>query len=262
MNIYTISMKSSVARKEFHEQQARKYKVDIQYFDAVDGASLSDESFNALRYTYLRPLSKGEVGCFLSHKALWQKCVSLNEPIIILEDDAILSPNFMSVASQVLSLKDIDRVNLEGYYPQKKTFGNKVIALDGFSLTELYQERAGAAAYALWPSGASKLLKHYEKKATLADVALKKRFLTTYQLEPVVVVQALICDHYEIPHSLTLNHTTLGSAGKHSDYSRKWAIILKCKRILSELKKSVVNLSYLFAKRRAVRVDKDQFIEN
>jgi glycosyl transferase family 25 len=260
MNIYTISMKSSVARKTFHDQQARKYEVNIHYFDAVDGASLPDEKFNALRYTYLRPLSKGEVGCFLSHKALWEKCVELNEPIIILEDDAILSPNFMSAASQVLSQKNIDRVNLEGYYPQKKTFGNRVIPLDGFSLTELYQERAGAAAYALWPSGASKLLEHYKNKATLADVALKKRFLVTYQLEPVVVVQALICDDYDIPHSLTLNHTTLGSAGKHSNYSRKWAIILKCKRIMDELRKSMINLRYIFAKRRVVRVDKEQFL--
>jgi glycosyl transferase family 25 len=259
MNIYTISMRNSSPRKVFHDEQARKFHIDIKYFDAVNGAELSEQEFEALRYTYLRPLSKGEVGCFLSHKALWEKCAALNEAIIILEDDAILSPNFMDAASQVMKLKNIDRVNLEGYYPQKKTFGKHVIPLRNFNLTELYQERAGAAAYVLWPSGAVKLLEHYKNKATLADVALKERFLVTYQLEPVVAVQAMICDHYNIPHSLTLNHTTLDSAGKHSDYSKAKGILLKCRRIANEIKKSLVNLRYIFAKKRTVFVDNQQF---
>lgn len=252
-------MKSSVARKAFHSKQANDFNIDINYFDAVDGTRLSDAQFESLRYTYLRPLSKGEVGCFLSHKALWEICLSINEPIIILEDDAILSSEFMVAVSQLVALSDIDRINLEGYYPQKKTFGNRSISLNGFQLTKLLQERAGAAAYMLWPSGARKLLKHYDNKATLADVALKERFLITYQLEPVVAVQALICDHYGIPHSLTLNETTLDSSGRHNNYNRYKALLLKFKRLLDESKKAVYRLRYIFSTRRIVLVDVTKF---
>ena len=39
-------------------------------------------------------LTKGEVGCFLTHYHLWKKCIQLNEPIIILEDDAVCTPMF------------------------------------------------------------------------------------------------------------------------------------------------------------------------
>jgi hypothetical protein len=36
-----------------------------------------------------RRLTQGEIGCVLSHLELWKKCVELNEPILILEDDVI-----------------------------------------------------------------------------------------------------------------------------------------------------------------------------
>ena len=39
-------------------------------------------------------LTKGEVGCFISHWNVWRKCVELNEPVIVLEDDAILTDQF------------------------------------------------------------------------------------------------------------------------------------------------------------------------
>lgn len=259
MKIYTISMKSSLSRRNFHSKQANEYQIKINYLDAIDGSTLSEKLFESLRYTYLRPLSRGEVGCFLSHKRLWEECLSSNEPIIILEDDAILSPAFMDAVSQLTPLTGIDRINLEGYYPQKKTFGKSMLQLDNFSLTEIYQERAGAAAYMLWPSGAEKLLNFYHNKATLADVALKKRFLITYQLEPVVAVQALICEHYNIQHQLQYDKTTLDPTGKHKGYSPFWALVLKCKRIFSELQKSGINLRYVFKTRRYVFVDKNQF---
>lgn len=259
MKIYTISMAASVHRKEYHKWQADELGMDVNYYDAIDGSVLSDEVFESLRYTYLRPLSRGEVGCFLSHKALWEKCASINEPIIILEDDIVISADFAAATSQLLNLQDVDRINLEGYFPQRKTFGKNVLQLRGFSLTELYQERAGAAAYILWPSGALKLLNHYKNKACLADVALKKRCLATYQLEPVVAMQALVCDRYKIAHLLPTNQTTLDRTGKHDTDCFYRGVFLKLKRIADEISKGFIGLQYLFSTKRVVFVDSNKF---
>jgi len=38
-----------------------------------------------------RPILKSEVACFLSHKKAWLECIRLNEPVIILEDDAVIN---------------------------------------------------------------------------------------------------------------------------------------------------------------------------
>ena len=68
--------------------------------EGVDGTALSPEDI--LPYivdkdwrdpNWGRRTTKGEVGCVLSHLKLWRKCVELQEPILILEDDVeILDP--------------------------------------------------------------------------------------------------------------------------------------------------------------------------
>ncbi len=39
-------------------------------------------------------MNLGELGCYASHYMLWKKCIELNEPICILEDDIFLKENF------------------------------------------------------------------------------------------------------------------------------------------------------------------------
>ncbi|WP_158654470.1 glycosyltransferase family 25 protein [Helicobacter salomonis] len=41
-----------------------------------------------------KSMSIGELGCYASHYALWRRCVALQEPICVLEDDVGLQSNF------------------------------------------------------------------------------------------------------------------------------------------------------------------------
>ena len=77
--------------------------LEYETFSAVEGykidyAKLQSQGFDTnhswidpIHYT---PLTKGEVGCFLSHWHIWNKCIEKNEPILVLEDDAILTDKF------------------------------------------------------------------------------------------------------------------------------------------------------------------------
>ena len=77
--------------------------LTYELFTAVEGhkidyAKLQSQGFDTnhswidpILYT---PLTKGEVGCFLSHWHIWNKCIEKNEPILVLEDDAILTDKF------------------------------------------------------------------------------------------------------------------------------------------------------------------------
>ena len=90
--------------------------VSYEVFNAVDGNAinydmLKDMGFD-VNHRWIDPLlntrlTKGEVGCFLSHWELWKKCVSLDEPLLILEDDAIVTDNF--------SYDELYRMRREGY---------------------------------------------------------------------------------------------------------------------------------------------------
>ena len=47
------------------------------------------------------PMALGEVGCFASHRSMWQKCVELGEPLMIMEDDFQLLPGFAGAVEKV-----------------------------------------------------------------------------------------------------------------------------------------------------------------
>jgi hypothetical protein len=77
--------------------------AELDFIEAVDGKELTLEKLNANGFNTLkawrdpfrnRTLTKGEVGCFLSHARAWKKCLELNEPIMVFEDDAIVNDTF------------------------------------------------------------------------------------------------------------------------------------------------------------------------
>ena len=70
--------------------------LEYEVFSAVEGykidyAKLQSQGFDT-NHSWIdpilnTPLTKGEVGCFLSHWHIWNKCIEKNEPILVLEDD-------------------------------------------------------------------------------------------------------------------------------------------------------------------------------
>ena len=39
-------------------------------------------------------MTGGEIACFLSHRKAWTECANLNEPVMIFEDDAVITSDF------------------------------------------------------------------------------------------------------------------------------------------------------------------------
>ena len=78
-------------------------KIRYEFVDAVDGNDLTHDVIKEWGYDtdktwrdpeYGNRLTKGMVGCYISHHRLWEKCIELNEPIFIFEDDARILDNF------------------------------------------------------------------------------------------------------------------------------------------------------------------------
>jgi len=113
MKTFLINLKRRKDRlKKFNETNQIKYEV----FEATDGAEIDYKSLKEKWFDtdkdWIDPLlnthlTQGEIGCFLSHYRLWIKCLEINEPILILEDDAIISDRF--------SLTEIEEVFKKGY---------------------------------------------------------------------------------------------------------------------------------------------------
>ena len=100
MKIFVISLKSALDRRESITQQFLDINIKFQFFEAVNGKAEIHplfEKYNEKERLKKKgyPLSKGELGCFASHYLLWEKCVELDETLIIIEDDAQLNFNFI-----------------------------------------------------------------------------------------------------------------------------------------------------------------------
>ena len=90
--------------------------ISYEVFNAVDGRIfdydvLVNMGFD-IDHSWIDPilktkLTKGEVGCFLSHWKLWEKCIELDEPILVLEDDAVITDKF--------SYDELYRMKRKGY---------------------------------------------------------------------------------------------------------------------------------------------------
>lgn len=104
MEIFVISLKRSLDRRIIFDNYNSKYIHNYSYYDAVDGQNINIDELSENIYTKNSiNYSKGAIGCALSHLALWEKCIELNKPIIIMEDDAIVSHNFMEHINHVIN---------------------------------------------------------------------------------------------------------------------------------------------------------------
>jgi hypothetical protein len=96
---------------------AEKFNWRVEVFWGVDGRTITDNTWinEGISPRLDKPTmhKAGVQGCFLSHWALWKKCIELDEPIIILEHDAIIQGLW-----QPLELTD-SIIKLHRYYKQK-----------------------------------------------------------------------------------------------------------------------------------------------
>jgi glycosyl transferase family 25 len=97
---------------------------NVQRVSAVDGSQITAEqirhlvtpdvyrSLGQLRTNHEDIGSLGAIGCFLSHYKIWAQVAETNQPALIMEDDAVLTPDWR--ACTVTSLRPYDVVLL-GY---------------------------------------------------------------------------------------------------------------------------------------------------
>lgn len=168
LTTYVINLAGSNTRWQATSQRLQELGVPFERFEAVDGRVHPHPLFSRyddkLREKYRRkPLSGGELGCFASHYKLWEKCVELNKPIVVLEDDLIINPSLkeaLKIAEE--HIDSLRYIRLAGTYLKPKSF-KKVKSLGPFDLADHIRGPAGTLGYVMSPSAASDLIKHASK---------------------------------------------------------------------------------------------------
>lgn len=255
ITISIINLKESGDRRLFQQSQLNDLGLEGNYSHAVTPADFSSELYEQLSKSWQRLLSPGEVSCFLSHHKLWEEVAKSDEPMVILEDDALISEKLPELLNQFEELTGIDRINLEARI-KRKLLSKRSRKIGSHQIHRLFLDRSGSAGYVLWPSGARKLLETFENKAALADKALRHFSLNSWQIEPAVVVPTDYAHHFGIRDPLKGDSTI--PAPKKS--SRKFR--MACRRLGDQLMVAKLQLRHcLNGQKRLITVNPEEFNE-
>jgi glycosyl transferase family 25 len=258
MNIFIINLPSAIERLQFQKTQLSKLGLNYKIVKAVSANDISKSTYKKHYYDWQRPLRAVEVACYYSHKSVWQKVISSNQPALILEDDALLSTHSKEVLKSLEALTDVDFVQLE-IHNRKKLVAKKGLNITPqHKLHRLYLDRTGAGGYVLWPSGAKKLIEYENKHGIgLADAHITACYnLIGYQIEPAVIIQLDQCEYYKINSPIKAKSHISNQA--KPVYKNK--LFFKFKRIKSQFRMLIRQLSFIFiATRKYIKLDNNHF---
>jgi GR25 family glycosyltransferase involved in LPS biosynthesis len=134
---------------------------------------LDPKGFHNNTYSRLEPC----MATFMSHHTLWCECYHLDEPMLILEHDAVF-------VSPLPELRDDDMlVNLG-----KPSYGKFKTPKEGFSRLTSKKYLPGAHGYYVTPGGAAELIEKSEHEAQPTDIYLNLErfpFITEFYPWPI-----------------------------------------------------------------------------
>lgn len=170
-------------KKEFYKNNL----INYEFIEAIDYKRLNnfivDENFRDPFKN--RPVLKSEVACFLSHKKAWEKCLELNEPVIILEDDAVINKHWDEEYYTSL----INKYNFI-YLQKNENEPTEVISID--DKLEIPSYPYNLTGYIIKPSTAKVLLNNINKIIP-ADEYIPK-LMREYILTEVVSLKEDSCN--------------------------------------------------------------------
>jgi glycosyl transferase family 25 len=160
-DIVVISLRTSVERRVRVARELDATPFAWSFQDAVHGASLPSFPEEYDRKKHLRLLGfdmiPGQIGCFLSHRQVWKKCVETQRLTLVLEDDFEFQQPLAEVLPIVFdNLPHFDVLKLQGH---KEGWKYKVLKDYGRNqLVKHYHDTFGVAAYFVKPESAKILL--------------------------------------------------------------------------------------------------------
>lgn len=88
------------------KEQLEKLGIEFEFLDAFHGKDYYDDERYFARDVSLkyekRVMSPGEIGCALSHQAIYRKLIDEDIPYaLIFEDDAVISPDILKVLPEI-----------------------------------------------------------------------------------------------------------------------------------------------------------------
>lgn len=244
MRVLIINLAAAGARMRFQAEQMAILGLDWERMEAVTPETVPAPLGDPRWRRWERPLRAAEIAVLASHCAAWERVRTSDAPCLILEDDAFLALETHAFLRETEDEKGLDHVTLEAR-SRKKLVGRRHPNLP---IRRLYQDRTGAAAYVLWPSGAEKLLSRAATRPGLADAVIAAAYeMDSWQADPALAVQLDQCSAYGMERPIVTD-SSVSSIPPPSGRG-----LYRVRRLASQLRMGIRHLSRIaVAERRRI----------
>ena len=200
MDIYVISLIDAHERRAAITKQLDKLGLAFEFFDACTGADGYQpffDGYNAATYQIhsRRDALPGEIGCYASHLSLWQRCAQTGKPIVIIEDDAILTeqlPAALQATEKIITTCGFIRLEANKQSSRRPRRYMPIGKVDEFEVSYIARVALCMTGYVVSPAAAEQLAKHSKVLLAPVDRYLQRPWShrqPLYLLSPPVVLR-------------------------------------------------------------------------
>lgn len=221
--IFVINLDERADKFKNAEDQILAQNLVCERVSAVRGSNLSQKEVDAAydsklnKQRYLKALSLGEIGCYLSHISAWQKIVDEKlDYAIILEDDCKLEASFKEITNIIPMLKDWDYMKLTGPRGGRKIQERQLVT-QGFELTHFNKVPTSASGQVVSLNGAKKLLANSTPFYRPVDVDIQQYWEKGID---VIGIEPKLTDTCGMDSDITAMAKTSGRANKSALWPR------------------------------------------
>ncbi len=175
MKVFVLNLEHNTERRKYIKKVLQDVPIEYEIIYGVYGKAIKNlnEVYDPIlaEKKAKQQLNLGEIGCALSHKAVYKKMIDENiQQALILEDDIRILPNFFEVYTAISKLDVRNKIILLGTIvtkPIKKIWKKKLTATNSMYL--VLNNYAGGYSYVIGLEAAKKIYYHNEKIFIEAD---------------------------------------------------------------------------------------------
>ena len=207
--LFILHLKDSIDRKKHMEKILSELPMTVEFIEAVDARTFSDEEIsqvyqdNICRKTIGRSLTKGEIGCGLSHIKIWKKIRKKNiDSAFIIEDDIIIKDRtaFFEVLKKIEFFpQDWELILFAHGFSHYTGHGDETSLFHKHKIYQHYKikrftnKASGTLAYLINQKGIKKLLKEISTQLSgPLDHCYtgNDKIINLYGIEPVIIEES------------------------------------------------------------------------
>lgn len=185
IQVFVINLEESHERRTFITEQFKSFPhIPYQIFKAVNGKEKPDyplfEKYNEQERLKRKghKMNSSQLGCWASHYHLWEKCIELNQGIIILEDDSIIHSHFNEVYEFICSAQNqFEFLWLSPAAPRVRYQKGKTIQFlpnSFYKVARFYKSWRNTTGYFITPQAAQKLLNFAKQWVYEVDITIDR----------------------------------------------------------------------------------------